>query len=822
MSGRWAPARGALTVFPRALLLTVLLAAAGFRQESPAPLNEILELMAAGSYQAARERLSTAGDRNPHVLRLRLELAARGGDEAGMRRLAGRLLGLYQSGALQSPAEIAEAAYAARQMEQWKRANQLYLEAARGSGAPLWVYVDWGNLYLEKHNGAEAESIFRDALKAPQPEGWSRWETDDARLGVARSLRAQQMAGVDVALEHVLKENPGNLDAHVLKGLLAMEAGDWKEAEDWVERGLDGNPNYVPLLELECVQLHFREQNERYEERLQNLLEINPRNGNVYRIMGDFTALRRRMDDAIGYYREAVRKNPREWPALASLGVNLLRMAREEEGKKVLERAYENDPYNVSTVNTLRLVDSFDRFVRKETPRYWLRLHRKEAGALEPYVRRLLDRSIAFLEEKYRHRVDHKFLVEFYPDHEDFAVRALGLPGLGAFGATFGRILAMDSPSARPKGSYHWGSTLWHEMAHVVILSLSRDRVPRWLTEGISMMEERYAGPGWGDGLSPSLLRAYERGEIAPVKDLNKGFESPRTREHLQISYLQAGLVARYLEDRYGTEKVRALVEGFARELDLEESFQEALGITPADFDREFLQELDRTLKPLVEHMRPPAVLRGRAKSQSRDEYLKSLLEAASEDEENYFLNLALGETLDEAGRSDEAVPYLERAIGTFPDFATPESPYAVLTRIHRRSGDTSKLIRILEQWYGAAPQLAENGLELARLLAGADQNERAAGVLEQVLFADTLNPEVHRLLGSLYLDLGRGPEAAAEYRVLLELSPLDTADVHYQLARALELSGDTAQARRQVLLALEIAPGYRDAQKFLLELVRR
>ena len=822
MSGRWAPTRGALTLFPRGLLLTVLLTTAGFRQESPAPLNEILELMAAGSYPAARERLSTAGDRNPHVLRLRLELAARGGDEAGMRRLAGRLLGLYQSGALQSPAEIAEAAYAARQMEQWKRANQLYLEAARGSGAPLWVYVDWGNLYLEKHNGAEAESIFRDALKAPQPEGWSRWETDDARLGVARSLRAQQMAGVDAALDHVLKENPGNLDAHVLKGLLAMESGDWKEAEDWVERGLDGNPNYVPLLELECVQLHFREQNERYEERLQNLLEINPRNGNVYRIMGDFTALRRRMDDAIGYYREAVRKNPREWPALASLGVNLLRMAREEEGKKVLERAYENDPYNVSTVNTLRLVDSFDRFVRKETPRYWLRLHRKEAGALEPYVRRLLDRSISFLEEKYRHRVDHKFLVEFYPDHEDFAVRALGLPGLGAFGATFGRILAMDSPSARPKGSYHWGSTLWHEMAHVVILSLSRDRVPRWLTEGISMMEERHAGPGWGDGLSPSLLRAYERGEIAPVKDLNKGFESPRTREHLQISYLQAGLVARYLEDRYGTEKVRALVEGFARELDLEESFQEALGITPADFDREFLQELDRTLKPLVERMQPPAALRGRAESQSRDEYLKSLLEAASEDEENYFLNLALGETLDEAGRSDEAVTYLERAIRTFPDFATPESPYAVLTRIHRRSGDTSKLIRILEQWYGAAPQLAENGLELARLLAGADEDERAAGVLEQVLFADTLNPEVHRLLGSLYLDLGRGPEAAAEYRVLLELSPLDTADVHYQLARALELSGDTAQARRQVLLALEIAPGYRDAQRFLLELVRR
>ena len=306
------------------------------------------------------------------------------------------------------------------------------------------------------------------------------------------------------------------------------------------------------------------------------------------------------------------------------------------------------------------------------------------------------------------------------------------------------------------------------------------------------------------------------------MKDLNKGFESPRNRQHLQISYLQAGLVARYLEDRHGSEKVRALVESFSRGLDLEESFQEALGVSSTDFDRDFLKELDRTLKPLIPRLEPPAVLRGRGKSQSRDEYLKSLLEAASQDEENYFLNLALGETLDEAGRSDEAVPYLERAMKTFPDFATAESPYAVLTRIHRRSGDTAKLIRILDQWFGAAPQLAENGLELAHLLADGDQDERAVGVLEQVLYADTLNPEVHRLLGRLYLELGRGAEAAAEYRVLLELSPLDTADVHYQLARALDLAGDTAQARRQVLLALEVAPGYRDAQKFLLELVRR
>ena len=49
--------------------------------------------------------------------------------------------------------------------------------------------------------------------------------------------------------------------------------------------------------------------------------------------------------------------------------------------------------------------------------------------------------------------------VEVYPDHEDFAVRTMGMPGLGALGVTFGYVVAMDSPSGRPPGTFHWAST---------------------------------------------------------------------------------------------------------------------------------------------------------------------------------------------------------------------------------------------------------------------------------------------------------------------------------------------------------------------------
>ena len=98
--------------------------------------------------------------------------------------------------------------------------------------------------------------------------------------------------------------------------------------------------------------------------------------------------------------------------------------------------------------------------------------------------------------------------LEVYPDHDDFAVRTMGLPGLGALGVTFGNIVAMDSPSGRKPGTFHWASTLWHEMSHVYALAVTKHRVPRWFTEGLAVHEETAVNKEWGDRLDP---RPFER-----------------------------------------------------------------------------------------------------------------------------------------------------------------------------------------------------------------------------------------------------------------------------------------------------------------------
>ena len=135
-----------------------------------------------------------------------------------------------------------------------------------------------------------------------------------------------------------------------------------------------------------------------------------------------------------------------------------------------------------------------------------MKLHKKEADLLRPYFEEVLKRAIATYDKKYKMKLPGPVQVEVYPDHEDFAVRTLGMPGLGALGVTFGEVVAMDSPSGRKPGDFHWASTLWHEMSHVYILTATNHRVPRWFTEGLAVHEETEANPEWGDRITPDIL----------------------------------------------------------------------------------------------------------------------------------------------------------------------------------------------------------------------------------------------------------------------------------------------------------------------------
>ena len=154
-----------------------------------------------------------------------------------------------------------------------------------------------------------------------------------------------------------------------------------------------------------------------------------------------------------------------------------------------------------------------------------------EAAVLAPYALPLAQEAYDAFVKRYGFTPKGPILIEVFPVHDDFAVRTLGLPGLvGALGACFGRVIAMDSPQARqPPGTFSWHATLWHEIAHVFTLQLSDYRVPRWLTEGVSGYEEHRRHPAWGRELTLEYAHALSRGGTFGVKKLPEGFKRPET-----------------------------------------------------------------------------------------------------------------------------------------------------------------------------------------------------------------------------------------------------------------------------------------------------
>jgi len=101
-----------------------------------------------------------------------------------------------------------------------------------------------------------------------------------------------------------------------------------------------------------------------------------------------------------------------------------------------------------------------------------------------------------------------------------------------------------------------------------------------------------------------------------------------------------------------------------------------------------------------------------------------------------------------------------------------------------------------------------------------AGDKRAAAQTLDRIIYVYPVQDEdLHRRLGTLLLELGDNLAAVREFRSLVASKPADLASAHYMLARAYGAAGQTEQAKDALFSALEAAPGYRAAQKLLLEL---
>ena len=110
--------------------------------------------------------------------------------------------------------------------------------------------------------------------------------------------------------------------------------------------------------------------------------------------------------------------------------------------------------------------------------------------------------------------------------------------------------------------------------------------------------------------------------------------------------------------------------------------------------------------------------------------------------------------------------------------------------------------------------------MQLVGLLDQPADAARRKTALARVVAVDPFDAAAHAELGRFALADGQLPAALQAFRVAIAAGPQDRAGAHADLGEALEKSGSLDDAKRQALLALEVAPSYVRAQELLLRLV--
>ncbi|HEX5419650.1 MAG TPA: tetratricopeptide repeat protein [Gammaproteobacteria bacterium] len=713
------------------------------------------------------------------------------GQDAEANACYERLLG--QNG---DPRILAEAARAVGDL---KSANADFQAAVKQYPNDPAVHTRWGWLFLDTHQADEAVKLFLESLKLDP-------KYVPAKLGLA-SVSADRFE--DKArqwVKEVLDAEPENIQALVLRARMDLEEGNLGEADRGLTkaRGIVERKGLPPLevfalLASEDLLKDVQPSPGQDDPWVDRALAYDPHYGQVYETEAHFYVITRRYRKAIALLEKAVALQPSLASAHAELGVNLLRENEIDEAQQQLELAYRGDPYSPETVNTLRLIDSYDHFTvtRSEPkqgeagPTIITRLQKSEAPVLQPYVLALARKAIGEYTELFGFKLKEPVVVELYPNPDDFAVRTSGLPGIGLLGVTFGYLVAMDSPSGKPPGEFHWGTTLWHELAHVFTLEMTNHLVPRWFSEGISVYEEWSTGPLPGRHMPLPWFQALKDGKLLPVAKLDQGFIRPSYEAQVIVSYMQAGLVCEYVHGRWGQQGIRDMLAAYTDGLDTPAAIKRALGISDKDFDAAFEKYVQAQFGTVLKNLA---------------DWQKTLTAANAEAQKNQWR---------------PALVQADKAITLFPNYVDQGSAYLVQARANLELGLKAHALSALEQYKRLGGYDPDALRQLADMLYAAGRRDDAIGALRALLLVAPLNEKLHADLGDWLLDSHQPKEALAEYEAYAAMNPQDQAAVHYRLARAYLGLGDHDRGRKQLLYALEIAPNYRDAQKLLLEMVR-
>jgi Flp pilus assembly protein TadD len=752
---------------------------------------------------------------------------------------------------------------AAAEYARWKRLNDQFsivvndlCPDALQSDLDYWpAHYEAGRLYLEKYNQADADREFKAALA----------------------------------------QNPNAAEVHAAMAELALEDHDPHKAQQLVRRALQINPqlvdawlvtadlawaNFDPALAAKILQEHALPLNPLDEESLGRLaacyviedsqqaltrlidrvLAQNPHPGLFFETLASRLDERNRTAEARHWYQEAIRRMPQRLGPRAKLGLMWMRIGQEAEAHRMLDEAFQADPFHVRVKNTLELLDVIEAMQTVDTGHCLLRFDGPQQKHLARYAAPHVERVFRQLSEKFGYRPPGKPLVEIFSQtkgvggHEWFATRMIGLPYLDTVAACTGPMIGMTAPSESPV-RFNWARVLRHEMTHVITLQQTRYNVPHWYTEALAVWCEGYPRPPQWNEL---LVQRVPAGKLFNLDTINFAFTSPNSGDDWQMAYCQAELYVEYMLQGRGEEVLRKLLDAYTENLSTAEGIRRVFDMSQEEFEQGYVAYLKKLAADLSAGEPPPreleellraqradpksaelaaelayAHLRRRALPEARALAAKAVELRAKQPLATYVLaQLAIRD-----GKVKEAEAMLAgclqperpdlRALELLASLKLKDEAYAeaeplyeqgarlqpqdarwlrALARIYAKSKEQQKLLDALTRLARIDSEDIHARKELARMALQKRDYALAGQWANQGLEIDVSDGELHSIIAEAAGERHNQQEAIEEYQIAVELSPTDPRP-RLGLADAFVQAGKTPEARRVLREFLTLVP---------------
>lgn len=682
-----------------------------------------------------------------------------------------------------------------------------YFKAAQTKDAKLEAaYLAEGHLALAKDDAKRAADVFRAGLKA-------HGETAELRFGLAKAFYDSDRAKAGAELDKALEMNPNHKGAHLLRAEMLIGMEKFVEAEKAVQLVLDKDEQHPRAWALRAVVAHlFHADAKKVEQaRAEGLKRWNA-NPEVDHVIGKCLSRAYRFAESAAHQREALKMDAAYLPAKIQLCHDLLRLGEEAEAWKLAAAVRAEDGYNIQAHNLGLLEKEMNGYVTMAFEDFILKMPKRDWPIYGERALTLLREAKAVLAPKYGLKMDKPVLVEFFGAQEDFAIRTFGaLGGQGMLGVCFGTVVTMNSPGSLAHGRNNWESTLWHEFCHVITLSVTKNRMPRWLSEGISVYEERQRDPAWGMPMDERFRgMVLDEETLTPVSRLSSAFQSAEDEDQLMFAYFESSQVVEFLLQKFGKEKF----QGILRDLAAGKRINDAIAANTSDLDEiekqftKFITDRAKQFGALAEWEEPKPEDLNPFDENAFATFLKA-------HPKNLPATQKYAQSMVSQKNWPEVLKTADILIQLLPEDFSGGSGYALKALALRELKRVDEEAAVLRQIAAKSSGAQSSYLRLLELDV---PKQRWAEVKANALRTLALNPFLvtpQRALAEACTALKDEKTAIEAYQRVLRLDAGSAAQTHFKLAQLLRPT-DAETAKRHLLDSLAGAPRNRAALEML------